>query len=1190
MKDYIVLPDSFSQENWTRYFYQASDYFSEERTDYPLLCDEDFSSIQSLGIMDFSDLNHAKIYLVRVEKALSERSFRKKQFTKAIEILKSDETRTGIFIIHDADKNFRLSLVYPIFKGSKRNFSNYKRHSFYVSREQANKTYLLQLEKSKLNSMKELKECFSVEQVSDAFYKEFSTEYKKLIEGIRHSFKKDIPDQVKADFALLFVMRIIFLGFVQKKGWLGNNPDFIRQMIAIFHPEKHPNGIYHDMLRELFFNALNTPPSKKAGYSFHLFDEPFQSQLRKAPYLNGGLYRQDERFDKDPYFVEDSAIQNFISFLFSFNFTLEENTLYDEELELNPEFLGIIFEKLINKDFGAVYTPRLEVDFMCRISLLKYLQTACEIEKADELYKLFFREYGRENESTDHGKFSIDEAQLLLEKLESITVCDPAVGSGAFAVGMLNVLDEIECVLYREYLGKEPIQSAYERKKRIVFKSLYGVEVQEWAVWITQLRLWITLLIEAGDELQRSEDPLLPSFDFKIRQGDSLVQLLGNELFPIEGSRLGRSAMEKQINDLISLKEEYFDNKSKLSLKEIIDKQKKLYIDLLKQDKRVLERKIKAIESAANPEGQSDLFADSYQSEIELISKKQLKEKSDYEYQIAQINLEIDKIQNEKLPFFWRLDFPEIFIQKGGFDVVIGNPPYIAQEQIGDPKGRLSNEAYKQKLKEMVNQDFPNDIYIDAISGKSDLYAYFYIRGIKLLNPKGIHTFICSNSWLDVGFGVWMQKFLLERCNIHQIIDNLSSRVFQRADINTIISVIGAAQKQVRDSDKTRFVAFKLPFEESLFVENFLAIEATKDRTEYDDLRVNALSRTELMRQGMDATEQNKYTGCKWGGIYIKAPKIYFEIMEKAKDKLVRLGDIAEVKRGVTTGADEFFYVPKSNPFGIEKEFLKPVIKSPRESRSITIDPNKLAFWLFMCPYEKSELKGTKALEYIEKGEKQEKYIKQGKDKGKTIVGIQNVSSVQGRKNWYDLGNRSIPNLITPSGFGDTFKVYLNSEVYANKRLYEIYYSGNHSKLALVLNSSLYFFFVELYTSGSLGDGLLDTTVEEIQNIYVLTPDLLKDDARVVSAIERIKSREISSIFNELQSSIEFDSYYNAIPLADRKALDDLVFQTLGLNQKEIKALYTGLLELTAYRLKKANTFSKKGKEKSDYDILFQKR
>lgn len=1171
----IVTPATFSVESWLAYLDTASDVFSEKPIEIAKYTDAEFPDISTLGKLEFDDSTACAVYLIQVKQALSERSSRKKQFDKATQIIKAEHAQAGLFVFYDERHCFRYSLLYPVYKGTKRAFSNYRRHSFYVSGDLPNKTYLLQLSKYQLNSMGELKDIFSVDKVSDLFYVEFDKEKTNLQAGIRHSFAQDISSDLRADFALLFVIRIIFLGFVQKKGWLGDNPNFIKDFIGSFDPSVHQQGIYHDLLCPLFFTALNTSPSSKNKYGFSQIPEPFKAQLAAAPYLNGGLFRKHEDYDLEALFITDDAIRSFVDFLFSFNFTLEENTLYDEELELNPEFLGIIFEKLINKVHGAIYTPRLEVDFMCRLSLVKYLQQNCLSSiNLENIYKLFFPEYGDENDQTA-GDFTDEEAKDLLAKLETVTICDPAIGSGAFAVGMLNVIDEIECSIHQHFLPGQALSSPYERKKRIIFQSLYGVEVKQWAVWITQLRLWITLLIEADDSFKYSEEPLLPSFDFKIRQGDSLIQMLGNSLFPVSGEGIIAADIKRKIGELLKLKNEYFYNKCPERLHDIELKHKNLYISILDKKKKELLQKLTRMKGDTKREVQTSLFETNIETEIDFASKQQKREIEELEFQIHKVDHEISQITTKNLPFIWRIDFPEIFIDKGGFDIVIGNPPYVPLRGIEDPTGTISTAIeYKSLLRNMVCQDFPDDLNLNLINGGSDLYVFFYIRGIKLLNKSGILTFICSNSWLDVEFGAWLQKFLLDRCQVYCIIDNLSKRVFREAGINTIITVIGARQKMVRADDQIRFAAFKLPFENSLYTENLLTIEESISRLDYDDLRVHPISRENLLREGFENSKNNKYQGSKWGGIYIKAPNIYFSIMEKTKGKLICLSDAAKVTRGFTTGADDFFYIPKSNPFNIEKEFLKPVIKSPRECKSILINPDELGLWLFVCPYGKHEIKGTNALKYIEMGESAKKYIKQGKDRGKYITGIQNVSSVQGRKNWYDLGIRNLPDKFVPSGFEETFKVFQNNGVLCNQKLYEIHCDNFAQQMLIILNSSLFFFFIEVHSRTSLGEGLLNKTVSEVESTYIVNPKHLAHYTDLESRIDTIKHREVRSIFHELQVDPESSSFMNANPLPDRKALDEVVFRALELTDQEVTALYAGLLELTANRLRKARTFT----------------
>jgi len=1084
----IVTPANFSIENWISYLETYSDVFAENHCSVPKYIDSDFPNVSTLGRLEFEDGTVCDIFVLQVKRSLTERASRRKQFDKATDIIKRENTQAGIFIFYDEDHSFRLSLVYPVYKGTKRTFSNYRRHSFYVSADLPNKTYILQLNKHKLNSMGGLKEIFSVEKVSALFYDEFEKEYAHLQSGIKHRFNKDVSNDLKGNFALLFVIRIIFLGFVQKKGWLGDNANFIRDYLHSYNPAIHQQGIYQDLLVPLFFTALNIAPSSKNKYGFPNIPEPFKTHLVQAPYLNGGLFRPHEDYDTEALFITDETIINFVNFLFSFNFTLEENTLYDEELELNPEFLGIIFEKLINKAHGAIYTPRLEVDFMCRLSLVKYLQQNCLSSIGlENLYKLFFPEYGAENEQTT-GNFTEEEAKDLLDKLETVTVCDPAIGSGAFAVGMLNVIDEIECSIYNHFLPNIPISSPYERKKRIIFQSLYGVEVKQWAVWITQLRLWITLLIEAEDSFKHSEEPLLPSFDFKIKQGDSLIQMLGNTLFPVSGEGIISQDIKRKINELVKLKTDYFYNKCPQQLHEIELKHKALYTSILDKKKKDLSQKLSRMKGLTNPEVQANLFASNIQSEIDFAFMQYKRQVEELEFQIHQVDYEISQITTKNLPFIWRIDFPEIFFEKGGFDIVIGNPPYVAQEEIEDPLRNISdNKKYKELLRQMVNQDFPQDIPENVINGKSDLYTFFYIRGLRLLNDKGILTFICSNSWLDVEFGAWLQKFLLERCQIYFIIDNLAKRVFREAGINTIISLIGARQKIVRADDLIRFAAFKLPFENSLYTENFLTIEETTNRIDFDDLRVNTVTRQTLIQEGWENSKENKYYGSMWGGFYIRAPHIILDIFDKCKLKLCSLSKLATIKGYI-----------HDNSIGNQ--------------------------------YPK------------------QRFIKSVKDI--SLLGIDNDSNGvrdQGIKS--SKSNDIVSPILFPRTLGSRHLVVRNLGKVYFKEFYKIIPNSNDmtDSIFAQLNSSFSIFQREILGLSNLGDGAIKFSIQSI-GLFKLIPELKNHDFEEI--IKPLLSQPIEDIHLELTKShrIELDDIiftYIGLTKQERIKFMDLLFSTI---------------------------------------------
>jgi len=447
------------------------------------------------------------------------------------------------------------------------------------------------------------------------------------------------------------------------------------------------------------------------------------------------------------------------------------------------------------------------------------------------------------------------------------------------------------------------------------------------------------------------------------------------------------------------------------------------------------------------------------------------------------------------LAFVWDIAFVEIFADdRRGFDIVIGNPPYVRQENILDPRlsreemtdaqKKAFNKARKAKLARSVYQAFPRffgytrvkDIKPDnpsaAVShkmdAKSDLYIYFYFHGLSLLNPKGSFCFITSNSWLDVAYGKDLQEFTLKHCRIKQIIDNRARRSFASADVNTVISLFSAPDESCQSGlDCTaRFVSFNTPFEAILDPVIFYEIETAPERDSTAEHRVDPVSQKTLLERGIvDASPKPKYAGDKWGGKYLRAPDIYWTILEKGKGKLVRLGDIAEVRFGIKTGANEFFYLDDEaiRRWGIEEEFLKPVIKSPRECKSILIDPSQLKFKLFMCNKDRDDLKNTADLEYIEYGESRK---------------FDRRPSCQGRTRWWDLGKRKYTDMLWSDAYNVRFGCFENAgEYFADKRFFVMRFREENRVTPAYLNSTIVPMLSETEGITNLGAGVVYTNV-----------------------------------------------------------------------------------------------------------------
>jgi len=498
--------------------------------------------------------------------------------------------------------------------------------------------------------------------------------------------------------------------------------------------------------------------------------------------------------------------------------------------------------------------------------------------------------------------------------------------------------------------------------------------------------------------------------------------------------------------------------------------------------------KLSRMKGDAKKEVQASFFETDIQTEIDFASTLQKRQMEELEFQIHKVDHEISQISTKNLPFIWRIDFPEIFIEKGGFDLVIGNPPYVAQEEIEDPLGSIGdNKKYKELLRQMVNQDFPQDIPVNVINGKSDLYTFFYIRGLRLLNENGILTYICSNSWLDVEFGAWLQKFLLDRCQIHFIIDNLAKRAFKEAGINTIISLIGARQKMVRADDLIRFAAFKLPFENSLYTENFLMIEDAKKRIEIDDLRINPVTREQLSQEGWENSKENKYLGSMWGGFYLRAPQIMIDILDKCKTKLCNLSKLAVIKGYI-----------HDNSLG-DQYTKRRYVKSVKDVSLLGID---------------IESQGVKD------------------------QGIKSSNS-----------NDLISPILFPRTLGSRHLVIRNLGKVYFKEFYKIIpiSTDMSDSIFAQLNSSFSIFQREILGLSNLGDGAIKFSIQSI-GLFKLIPGLTSLDFDEV--IEPLLSQPIDDIHLELAKShrIELDDIvfsYLGLTKQERIMFMDLLYSTI---------------------------------------------
>jgi type I restriction-modification system DNA methylase subunit len=374
--------------------------------------------------------------------------------------------------------------------------------------ERLAKLSLTNREHSSLLEIREQHEnAFDVEAVTKRFFET----YRKVFERV----ERDIQGFANAESRRLFTQRLfnrlMFIAFIQKKGWLAFNgqTDYLNALWQDYNKAAAPDtNFYDERLRLLFFTGLNTDNEvnvidiNRKGYINSLIGNP--------PYLNGGLFEESEE-DKNPaLFVPDASVQAILEELFNhFNFTVTESTPLDIEVAVDPEMLGKVFEELVTgrHETGSYYTPKPVVSFMCREALKGYLHAKLPYEPEEALAHFV----------DEHDSQGLHNPEAILDALRQVKVCDPACGSGAYLLGMLHELFDLrECLFFTKNLDAT---SAYDRKLKIIQNNVYGVDLDPFAINIARLRLWLSLEVDfEGDK------PLpLPNLDFKIEVGDSLL-------------------------------------------------------------------------------------------------------------------------------------------------------------------------------------------------------------------------------------------------------------------------------------------------------------------------------------------------------------------------------------------------------------------------------------------------------------------------------------------------------------------------------------------------------------------------------------------------------------------------------------------------------------------------------------------
>ena len=608
-------------------------------------------------------------------------------------------------------------------------------------------------------SFNNIREAFSVERLNKDFFNGYKERYLKFLGFINEDTKEN------RDYVKKLLGRLVFLQFLQKKGWMGvpaNKQDWTGgDKLYLNHLIENYDGndrLLSDVLEPLFFNTLNERRNND------LADSRLGENI-KIPYLNGGLFDKDNLDKKDIDFPYD-YFKELMDFFAMYNFTIDENDPEDSEIGIDPEMLGHIFENLLedNKDKGAYYTPKEIVQYMSQKSIAQYLKTHVEETLHHAIDELIIEQ------KVDEAIQNKISASKIYDLLSNVKVCDPAIGSGAFPMGVLNVLYNARLLLYG---FTKPIQdfSPSNIKREIIQNNIFGVDIEQGAVDIARLRFWLALVVD------EDEPQPLPNLDYKITCGNSQICRYSfntpiNDVFD-EYNRIGKEKTQKK-NDVwknftledykclvIDYTEEHCD---KDSLRTRINEIKNCFkTTLAKGDikkRQQAESKVLNYETATLfGKRKADLDPIGYANAKAIL--RRLKEK------------ESEILNNKKYEnsFEWRFEYPQLLDNEGnfiGFDIVIANPPYIKE-------GRMSKSFFEPY------KDSP------YYKGKMDIWYLFACNGLDLLNDNGVLCFIATNNWVTSFGASKLRNKVIKETRICNIVDFGAVMMFESASIQTMI-------------------------------------------------------------------------------------------------------------------------------------------------------------------------------------------------------------------------------------------------------------------------------------------------------------------------------------------------------------------------------------------------------------------
>lgn len=979
--------------------------------------------------------------------------------------------------------NWRLSLICDL----KEDATSTKRFTYVFGDEKAfYKTPIHRFEslRTKANEFLEIKKAFSVEALSDDFFDEYRKQYAEFVKFLTGkeyvkkgnkwveqetgepdaqyftSFKKD--DKLVRDYIKKMMGRIVFLYFLQSKGWLAGNLHYMHDLF--YDASDEVKGDFLDkVLEPMFFGLLNTKPEDRSSAPLvNGVGVKYIPNADEIPYLNGGLFQQ-EKIDEVESVFPAGMFQSLFDFFDSYNFTIDENDPNDAEVGVDPEMLGKIFENLLedNKDKGAFYTPKEIVRYMCQESLTAYLQTG--IDEAE--VKEHIANFVKTNDVEELGGASSELAMSIDRKLIDVKICDPAIGSGAFPMGLLR-----ELYACRKSIEIFEEDNAADIKRHIIQNNIYGVDIEKGAVDIARLRFWLALIIDENEPMP------LPNLDFKIMQGNSLLESYKGVDLDITSKKLKTGKDTKKTCGVLSLGFEETD------VQKIIQDLVKSYFSITDHTLRAQRRQ------------QIDKYVKDY---IKVCAE------GNHEVQDAVDELEIPNDQF----FLWHTYFADVF-EKGGFDIVIGNPPYLRIQGIMDSAPELA-KLYSLNFR--------------AATGSYDLYVCFVEQAFSLIKQTGIVNYIMPVKWTNASFGKGLRKIISLNNAVSKIINFGAYQVFNA-------------------STYTALQWFRFSSKVLLYKELDRNLSTNNELGEY----LNSLD-----DDSMSNIDSTKLSDNSW----FLVSGIVNSLLTKLEKQPRRVADIFDkIYQGLATGKDDVYFLRNcveqemsitgyskiiDEVVNIEKELCRPLLKGEDVHRYGSLDTQRYV----VLPYERNRGNMTliKENDLSEKYPMAYSYLK----KCETILRRREKGRFDIDNEWFQLSRKqglayaTSPKLIAPDiSMGGNFSFDEQGMFYQTATLYGYVKKDDvlvsYKVLMAILNSRLCWWFMQ--NTGTVMSG----------GFYRYKPAYIKPFPMPSDMVLSKSSLEIENLVKAIEQEKENDTS------ALENQIDFLVYHLYGLTYDEV--------------------------------------